>query len=224
MRQLIQNVLLFVTINAIIGCGSALVKLANNPKKPKQESSTSIKEWLSENNVPPYQVLTVVPDKFYTYAIYLNNYKPFIFKRGGTFVSYGYSNGVSCYKSFPEILMNLTPIDSLSSFPSDYIIHEYQVNAEKKKDTVHYDLNTIYKNLRDTNGDSISSEFINSNDYVVVLPFAIYQGNTIQVKDVKKYIKAILKNQRSKIQIVLLNFDKQEWWGEEWNKRIELTI
>jgi hypothetical protein len=49
-------------------------------------------------------------------------------------------------------------------------------------------------------------------------------GSTFQTHDIRKNTNAIKDNTKARIRIILVNFDKQEWWGSEWIDKIKLEI
>jgi hypothetical protein len=55
-----------------------------------------------------------------------------------------------------------------------------------------------------------------------VISFALFAGNTIQTAKIRDLINSAAQNPSTKIDIILLCFDKQEWWGKEWNEKIHL--
>lgn len=113
-------------------------------------------------------------------------------------------------------------ISETTTIPSGYSIKDKD-KFEKKMDTLSIKLTQITSSFRTLRGEP-SPEFLQKNsDYILIIPFAIFLGKKLQVKDLKKYYYSALTNRSATIQIVFLNLDKQEWWGEEWNKKINIT-
>lgn len=71
--------------------------------------------------------------------------------------------------------------------------------------------------------------------------YTFYDNNTLKLKflnpipdeeknnnlfevDKDDYYYAIRSNKNCTIKVILVNLDKQEWWGREWNKKIRINI
>jgi len=205
-----------------------VVKIVSNIHQPKVENITSITNWVNKKKIVADEIVAISPSNFFNLFNQFQLLKnfPFVFKGNGTFVSYGYSNGVACYRSFPEILKNLKPLNNISSFPSNYILNEYKNDSGViVSDTTFLYLKKLFESFTDLTGKrQVNYVQDSSVDYIVLIPFALYMGSTFQTHDIRKNIKAIKDNTKARIRIILVNFDKQEWWGREWIDKIKLEI
>jgi hypothetical protein len=227
--------LLFLFIPALFLKCSFIDRTVYGAKKPKTENYRSIYRWLQRNNFDPDNAVTVSPDHFYDFVPKLFD-SPLLFdQHTGTFLAVGFSNGKYCPKGVDKTLMTIKPFQGLFSKPDSFIISEYvslpsgaslkEVDKyEKQKDTAFLNLNELKTYLRTLNGDTASQLFNSDRDYILILPFTLYFGNRLQVSELKKYYKAALGNKNSRIKVIFLNLDKQQWWGEEWNKKINIII
>jgi hypothetical protein len=239
--------LIFITLSLTIlqGCGF-LAKKGYGAKKPKIESSESITTWLKENNLGSENVATVSGTDFYRFFPVFSQ-SPLLFEKNGRFLAVGFSNGKFCPQDVDIYLSRIKPYDQLIKIPDSFIVSETIIippdssdtqkklsrneindlvkNAEKKKDTIRLDFYSIMQSLYTLNGEQIKNTFqISRYDYLLILPFAKYFGNHLQVKDLKKYSLAAKRNESSKIQILFLNLDKQNWWGKELNEKVKISI
>jgi hypothetical protein len=239
MKHLVAFVLIVCSTVLCIGCG-IVSRIVNDAKNPRIEDEKSIQQWLNKNDLKVDYVATVKPESFFSYYRFLAISKGtgYIFKADGSFTSLGHPNGKYCYKTFPELMQSLNPLDSSSFSGDNFIIAQYKIpvvikeantrNTPKTvdsifRDTTYYHLDTIYHELRDLKGNMLYDLMPSGTDYLVVIPFAKYLGSTIQTKDILNTIKGIKANKQARIRVVLLNMDKQKWWGTEWNNRIQLS-
>ena len=222
----ILAICLLILYIALTSCN--MVKVVSNIQQPKVENITSITNWVNKKKIVADEIVAISPGNFYKlfFQFQLSKNFPFVFKSNGTFVSYGYSNGVVCYRSFPEILKNLKPLNNISSFPSNYFLNKYTNDSGVVvSDTTFLYLKKLYESFTDLTGKRQINYAQNSLvDYIVLIPFALYMGSTFQTHDIRKNINAIKDNKKARIHIILVNFDKQEWWGSEWIDKIKLEI
>lgn len=199
-----------------------IAKTVYNGKRPKTETPVSIQNWLQKQHVPFEKVLAVAAEKYYYAGIHYN-YGPMLFNNQGDFVSVGYNyDGKFCPKSVDQFLETLVPgFEKNDDQLSNYMIY----SRNNIPDTIYPTLKEIYKFSRDLNGNLPADTFQKKKaDYTLVIPFAIFLGNTIQTQRVRLFVNAAKRNTAARINIILLNFDKQEWWGEEWNKKINIVV
>jgi hypothetical protein len=227
------------------GCGF-LAKKGYGAKKPKIESAESITSWLNNNELKFENVVTVSGKDFYRFFPTFSQ-SPLLFSKNGRFLAVGFNNGKFCPQDVDVYLSRIAPYDQMIKVPDSFIVSETIIippdsnevgkelnkkkinelvkNAEKRNDTIHLDLTSIMKTLYTLKGEPINKDSQdNSYDYILILPFAKYFGNNIQVKDLKKYSLAAKKNESSKIKILFLNLDKQNWWGEAINAKVKISI
>ncbi|MBS1758769.1 MAG: hypothetical protein JST23_01500, partial [Bacteroidetes bacterium] len=95
-----------------------------------------------------------------------------------------------------------------------------------KNDTITPRLSYMVSSLRTLNGDepTLFKDSTLNADYFLFLPFAKWLGNRIQVKELKRIYNSAMFNMFSRIQVVFVNTDKQEWWGREWNDKINVNF
>ena len=201
---------------------SFIAKTVNHARKPKKETAESIVAWIEKQNIHCKNITTVAPSSFYN-AIFLYGSGPMIFNKKGAFVSVGYNADVRfCPKGVDEFLISLYPgFEIGDEHLSNYLIR----TVNNIEDTVYPRLHEVISFSRDLSGnDDTCFNDLNNYDYTLLLPFSIFMGNTIQVKKIKTFLKAVAQNQSARIKVVMVNFDKQEWWGEEWLKKINIEV
>ena len=103
-------------------------------------------------------------------------------------------------------------------------LEELKKNADHKKDTVRMNFHDISRLFYSLEGNKLNVIEIANYDFVLILPFAKFYGNNLQIKDLKKYYQSAINNPNAKFKIVFLNLDKQEWWGKEANDKINISI
>jgi hypothetical protein len=91
----------------------------------------------------------------------------------------------------------------------------------RHKDTLHLNLSTLQQKIKSLSG-ALPQNLTSEEDYILIIPFAIFLGNKVQVSEIKKYYLSARRNRYATIKIVFLNLDKQEWWGKEWNQKIKI--
>jgi hypothetical protein len=216
-----------------IGCGS-IARIGYGAKKVQVENEQSIQNWLTEKGFNANNIVTVTPENYYDHLYGLPQ-NPLLFDRAtGNFLAIGYSNGKYCPKDVDKSFSSVLPYSLLKEKPDSFLISEsttippgYSIKdkdkLEKKQDTLFLKFNRFSTSFRTLTGESVEKLLKTGTDYTLVIPFAIFLGKKLQVKDLKKYYYSALTNRSASIQIVFLNLDKQEWWGEEWNKKINIT-
>lgn len=216
-----------------IGCGS-IARIGYGAKKVQVENEQSIQKWLSEKGFSASNVVTVTPESYYDNYFGLPQ-APLLFdKASGNFLAIGFTNGEYCPKDVDKSFSSIPHYSLMKEKPDSFLISETtsippgfsikdKDKFEKKMDTLSIKLTQITSSFRTLRGEP-SPEFLQKkSDYILIIPFAIFLGKKLQVKDLKKYYYSALTNRSATIQIVFLNLDKQEWWGEEWDKKINIT-
>ena len=216
-----------------IGCGS-IARIGYGAKKVQVENEQTIQKWLTEKGFNANNVVTVTPESYFEHLYGLPQ-NPLLFdKTTGNFLAIGYSNGKYCPKDVDNSFSSVLPYSLLKEKPDSFLISEsttipkgYSIKdkdkLEKKQDTISLKLTQLASSFRTLTGEPVEKLLKAGTDYTLVIPFAIFLGKKLQVKDLKKYYYSALTNRSASIQIVFLNLDKQEWWGEEWNKKINIT-
>ena len=213
---------------------SLIAKKGYGGKAAKIENQQSIEAWLKNEHLEKLNVTTISPESFSFFFPQFNQ-APLLFdSKTGRFCPVGFTNGKYCPNNVDSYIKTVLPFDKLWNKPDSFIVTEYIIlssgtsmnrknNYEKKRDTTIINLHELLKNFRTLDGKPYAIDKIDS-DYILILPFAIYFGHRLQVKDLKKYYNAAQENKYSKIKIIFLNLDKQEWWGKDWNEQIRISI
>lgn len=198
-------------------------------KIQKIESPENIKNWLINNNLSTEHVYTIAPEQFLEYTIATQN-APLLFeKNNGHFLALGFINGKYCPKGLDKNYSTILPYHLLKAKPDSFLINEtiaipngYSIKDQDKfihrYDTTFLNLRNLTMIIRTLNGQQVNELPDQKTDYILILPFAIYLGNKLQLKDIRKYYYAAINNRISRINIIFLNLDKQAWWGEKWLK------
>lgn len=231
--NLIKLILPVIIVLYCSGC-NIIARKGYGAKRVKTESEHTIQNWLTEKGFNASNIVTVTPESYYDHLYGLPQ-NPFLFDRAtGNFLAIGYSNGKYCPKDVDKSFSSVLPYSLLKEKPDSFLISEsitipkgYSIKdkdkLEKKQDTVSLKLTQFASSFRTLTGETVETLLKAGTDYTLVIPFAIFLGKKLQVKDLKKYYYSALTNRSATIQIVFLNLDKQEWWGEEWDKKINIT-
>ncbi len=229
-----------------LGC-SAIAKLGHGADKPKIENEKTINKWLHKRGFEEYDAVAVAPDHFYDfYPAYYSSI--FLFDSSGRFHAVGWHQGRYCVKNVDLQIKNLKPVKDLNRLPDDYIRTQHYtaikienwekysqdelIKIARKKikklppvgyDTIYMHRDSITNVIRSFTGESVTDKLPKDYDYLLVLPFAKYEGKWSQVRNLRKYMKAAKLNTKATVKILLLNLDKQEWWGKEWNDEIKIN-
>jgi hypothetical protein len=202
---------------------STVTRMVNGVKKPKTETPESITKWLEKKNINNDIVASVQPESFFDYFFMLMGSPIVYYKSDCGFISTEYCNGRYCYRSLPAFLENITPAETGTNTWQNYI-DEDSIQLKEKEEAVSYIIDSLNNHLCDLNGNKINSLQTIDADYLVIIPFAKYMGATIQTSNMRKALAAIRKNTKSRITVLLLNLDKQQWWGKNWNEKIKISI
>jgi hypothetical protein len=234
-------VILFVLAACTFCSCSFIAKKGYGAKRPGVENQQSIENWLRKHIIDKEHVVTVRPENFFDLSGYQAT--PFLFDRhSGRFVAVGYTDGAYCPKGVDQVLETISPYKLLRPKPDSFITYQVLLAPDSRnikearkaikkedgpvmsRDTVSFDLFEFFRQFSRLDGSAASLESTKEADYVLILPFALYLGNRLQVQDLKKYYRAARRNMRSEIKVIFLNLDKQEWWGPEWNRKIDISI
>jgi hypothetical protein len=219
----------------LAGTGCKLfVKTIYGAKQPRPETQASIQNWLSKHNFGKNEATTLSPEAFYDFTFFYRG-APLLFDRlTGRFMPLGFTNGAFCPKDVDQRIASILPYRTLGTKPDNFIVHKNifvppgtSIRAAKKMegdaDTAFLNLFDLCRDFYNADGSAFSLG-MGSEDYVLILPFAIYLGNRVQLINLNKYYDAARQNKMSRIRVLFLNLDKQEWWGPEWNGKIRLNI
>lgn len=229
----------------ILSC-TTLAKLGHGSRKPKVESETSIVKWLKSKGFDKGRVVATSPEEFYFFAPQFVN-SIFLLDNTGRFHAIGYNQGKFCVKDVDKIIKRLKPADQLTRMPDSFIVYQYykpfkidnireKTKAELKKilkeyketakvltDTLSLNYSFLNSKIRTLSGQKLEQPEISATNYTLFLPFAKYEGNWVQVSELRKYYNAAINAENATFNIVFLNLDKQQWWGEEWNEKIKIN-
>ena len=212
--------LLVIAVN-ISGC-SFIGKTVYQAKQPKVETESSITTWLSRNGISNKRVTAVEPASYLS-ALGFYGFHPMLFNRKGDFVSVGYNNdGRFCPKNVDEFLRTMKPgFERGDEHISNFLVYA----IGKEADTAYPKLASFFSLSRSLDGrQSYSFTDYPAYDYTLVIPFSIFMGKTLQVKKMKTFLEAVSQNQHATINIILMNLDKQSWWGAEWINKINIEV
>jgi hypothetical protein len=220
-------------ISIFAGC-NFIARQGYGAKKQKIENRESIEDWLTERGFSKENVVCVGSEHYYDFATGLPQ-APLLFDNAtGNFLAIGFSNGKYCPKDVDKSFSKILPYYLMNQKPDSFLISETRIvppgvsikdkkNFAVEKDTLTLTLSTIVLPLKTLTGEKIKNLSKHGDDFTLVLPFAIFLGDKLQVEDLKKFYFSALQNQFAKIGIVFLNLDKQEWWGKEWNEKIKIN-
>lgn len=220
-RLLLLLIFFFASCNTIARKGYSA-------KKQKTETPETIKAWLTKQGFNTDQVFSIAPEYYLEFALGSQS-APLLFDlKTGKFLALGYANGKYCPKDIDKSYANVLPYPLLKVKPDSFLVSEsleipagYTTKDKDKlrhhTDTTVFTLEKIRGLIRTLNGEPVTEMAGGEADYILILPFAIYLGNRIQAKDLKKYYYSALSNRFSKILVAFLNVDKQQWWGDQWN-------
>jgi hypothetical protein len=216
---MLDRLIFFLLMATFCGCAFFTQKVVYQTKKPKTEDSNTIAKWLFRNKINADNIITVSPESYYTTGFFFSS-GPMVYSIEGVFISIGYSKGL---KFCPNgVYKEYSLIDKEREREGRYKNFLIYWNADEKKvDTICPTINSLIRFARDLHGNQLSHSFFSESQYKIIIAFSIFWGSHAQVKSIKEFIEAA-RNNTHKVQIVLLNFDKQFWWGEEWLKRINI--
>ncbi len=222
-----RNFFISILILNLFGSCSLIRNGFIGTTNPKIETPKSIMSFIKSENLDGDKIFTIAPDSFHHSLNYLF-FGVFIFDWKGNYLSFGSSKGKYCFNSLDDSIKNLNPLIDTGHTSSNYSLIKRMNSLDNKNftvfyDTIHLELKTLSNQFRNLDGTDPSFSASNS-DYVLLIPFALYYGRKIQTKEMRRYIKATQKNKGVTFQIVLLNLDKQEWWGEDWNERNNFKV
>lgn len=215
----------------LFGC-SFIAKLGYGAKKQKTENEQSIKRWLFKYDFSSENVYTVAPEYYYDFIPGLSQ-APLLFDtKTGNLLAIGFTNGKYCPKETDKSFSTILPYHLLKEKPDSFIVAEIieipkggsvkdLKNYISRKDTLQLNLQVLEKKIKVISGTTVNSLAV-KEDYLLVIPFAIFLGKKVQVREMKKIYLSAQLNRFAKIKTVFINLDKQEWWGEEWNEKIKI--
>lgn len=229
MRRLFILMVFFIIIHS--GC-RPIAKTIIGIKSPQIENQESVENWLRKQGIR-CEITTVKPEKFYSWIQFWR--KPLLFeKETGSFVGLGDPGGNICPKNMDLLLKELMPYDMIIPKPGNYFVSaiyqlppgsDYSDRKEEHKvlDTTYLNLYHIAEGFHDFKGEKFSIDQKQS-DYVLLIPFAMFLGKNIQMKNLRKCYEAAMENRKTDIRVIFVNLDKQQWWGGHWNDMINIKI
>jgi len=154
-----------------------------------------------------------------TWIFYANGSK--FFTKSGDFISVGYQDGVKfCANGVDDWYSGFRNDDELKNTYKHFLTFwNHQTN---KIDSLFPKLSDVCNFSRDLSGQKVDPVFLSDSAYTLLIPFAKFWGDKMQVKEIKRFINNIRKNNHMKVKVVLLNFDKQIWWGKRWIEEINI--
>ena len=205
MKLLSKTIILFFLVSLNLSCGPTIKRLVWHAKKPKVETEASLRKFLQKEDITIEEIYCPKPESYFSYYWYASPGQ--LFNKKNEFLTYISFQGNGCMVNYSKLLNTIKPNNKSLRYDGE------------KKDSV--DFHQFIQDLVFVNGKNHPLS-IDSADYLLVIPFRKYLGNTLQTNDMRTFIKAAQTNPNSKIKIVLLNFDKQKWWGGEWINKIKI--
>lgn len=235
---------LIIFIIVITESCSWIAKKGYGAKQQQIETEQSIFTWLNKYDLPDEEVVTVDTAGFFNFFPSLAQ-APLLFEKSGKFRAAGFSNGKFCPQGVDVYLSRVNRLETFNTLDSFIIsesliippgeveksgamntskIEELKKMAISKKDTIRMNFEEINKLFYSLNGSKRGMIKTSDYDFILVLPFAKFYGQRLQIKDLKKYYRSAANNPNAKFKIIFLNLDKQQWWGEEANNKININI
>ena len=212
-----MKIILTIALSLFLGGCQTIVKTIYGGQKPAVQTAQGITRWLNREGLRPENVVSISPEDFTNIFIqYCEGLK--VFSADGYLLPIGYKNGKFCPQDLTEVLATLKPLPRLPMPFSAYstLFAGADLHAPEAPQS---SLQFLFAALRTLQGDTIPT-FPGKVDYIVLVPFALSVGSRFQTKDMRAYAKALSENPHSRFSIWYLNFDKQAWWGEDWNRNI----
>jgi hypothetical protein len=220
--------LLLLALN-LAGCG-LVARKGYGAKKQKIENEQTITKWMGKKGFATEHIVSIPPKDYLEFFFGLPQ-APLLFdNQTGNLLAIGFSNGKYCPKDVDKSFSAVLPYQLLKEKPDSLLISEVTTmppgtslkdtdKYEKIKDTLKLILPEIEEKVMTLGGEPVKRLAYSGDDYTLILPFALFLGEKLQLKDLKKFYISAITNRFAKIKVVFLNLDKQEWWGEEWNKK-----
>jgi hypothetical protein len=218
-----------ILISAVIffACCKVIKNTTIGTAPPRVEDEHTVLDFLMKERIKPSKIFSVTPDSFYGVLTYLS-YSVLVFDKWGNHLSFGDKSGKYCYQTLPDSLSALQKMSNPNICNYSVAIRlNFSPGSDtptSRLDTIPMHLNSFSHKFHDFKGGAIEYRADSSTDYIIVFPFAIYYGNKIQTKEIRRYIKAAFHNRSVKFEIILFNLDKQRWWGQENLDKIQFDV
>ncbi len=217
--EIARKAIVFFVLCFLISCSAVR---RQHIRQPRIESKAAIIRWLHQNNLDEdTYALSLSPEFFFDLELSSKlRINPILYpSRSQSILLYDGCTTDSCMRNLNTWFSVLQPL-SLSTITNNNnsLIREYSEKFEK------IPLLALTKFLRTLDGKQVSNFPDTSVNFLLILPFAKFFGDKKQVEDLKSTIATLSANKYSKFRIYLLSMDKQEWWGKEWNKKIDFSI
>ena len=212
-----MKVILPIVFAIVLGSCQPLAKMVYGCKEPAVQTAEGIASWLNREGLQPQNLASVSPESFFDVFMRYNT-GLLVFSSDGRLLPIGYKNGRFCPQDITEVLATLKPMPGSMEAAAVYS----SVFADSASDALQptrSSLQFLFARLRTLQGGPIR---LNPEpvDYIILIPFALSLGSRLQTKDMRTYVRALSRNPHARFSIWFLNFDKQAWWGEEWNGKI----
>lgn len=183
-----KSVILIIPFFLLMACTS-IKKTISSVKTPEIENQSSISNYLKQNELSDYRVYTIKDlaswNKILSYTRIPNL---FFFTSEGVFLNP--ENDKSCLNDVASFLENIKSIEI----------------QDKDKD-----LNYFIDHSRTLSGEEYTLS--TNKKYYAVFLWAKFGGKNMIKK--MKYWEKILKDSEDPFEIILLNFDEQEFWHSQ---------
>ncbi len=202
---------IFAILFVIAFCNSCkpVYHILMGAKPARTETETSVLSWLHQNidtGIQAVSVLTLAPEGF-PQAFEVN---PIIITQNNTCILYNGCTQTQCFKTLADLIKNYQTEKDISNTP---VLLQQKLSFAKDTFKVKPYLKTI-------EGKSIE----NLPEHTIILPFALFLGKNPQSKELLEFIQAAKANRQINWTIRYLCIDKQAWWGEAWNRKIEMGL
>lgn len=217
----LKKTLLVVSAALIFGC--SIIK-TEHIKPPGIENERSINRWLKSTQLldNDYIVLTLAPEFYFNFEFSSKiKFTPLFypFKSRSILVYNGCTTKI-CMNQLRSFTEGINP----STMYNPDVIKDSILTIEKGLSFEKVVYESFANYFCTTKGEKYTLHQDSLLDYYLILPFTTFFGTKTQIRDMKSFLTATYSNTKSKFKVILLNMDKQEWWGKEWNEKIELSF
>lgn len=187
-----RKLLLFTTVILLSSCNT-ITKIAYGIKDPQIENEKSIIEYAEKVNLKTNNIYT------YDFNSFIKNIKGksipdvFIFNKNKDYIPYG--DVYACNASSFDFIEKLNKNGNYS--PSDKISWTQITNG-----------------LTDLKGNETQGLMGNKSDFYVFIVWTKYTGK-LNKNHVKIWEQQAINNKTANLQVIKINMDFQEFWGEE---------
>lgn len=184
-------------------------RLLMGAKPAKTEQTASLLHWLNKHvdkNISANDVLTLAPEGF-PMAFDVN---PIMITQNNTCILYNGCTKSACFKSLADLLKLYQSEADITNSPE---LAAKQLSFKK-------DSSLVQPFFRTIDGKPVQ----NFQNNTLILPFALFLGHTVQKRELLQFVQSAKANKKVNWTIYYLSIDKQQWWGEYWNRYITMGV